>query len=98
MDDVNNGDTLADCSTNTAAYMAAGISLVAATTVYYWLKVVKPVELYSKSGSAFTNFLKENMPIVNEIYYPTIWCFESRFQTVFASFVRAMIPDISYKR
>lgn len=66
--------------------------------VYYHKVVVAPVELHSKKGSKFARFLRRSLDILNEDYRPTLWCFESRFQTVFASIVRHFISDIAYKR
>ena len=67
--------------------------------VYYQKVVVAPVELHSKKGSKYDRFLRRSLDrILGEEYRPTIWCFESRFQTVFASIVRHFIPDIPYRR
>ena len=66
--------------------------------VYYQKVVVAPVVLHSKGGSKYQRFLRRTLDILNEDYRPTIWCFESRFQTVFASIVRHLIPDIAYRR
>lgn len=66
--------------------------------VYYTILVVKPVHLHSKSTSSFSKLLRQNMPILYENYRPTIWCFESRLQTIFASLARRTIPKIEYKR
>ncbi|KAG5676813.1 hypothetical protein PVAND_006621 [Polypedilum vanderplanki] len=66
--------------------------------VYYLVEVVKRPILAVKPG-IFKNYLIKNVPILNQQFYPTIWCVESRVQTVFASFVRASImPPIDYER
>jgi len=66
--------------------------------VYYQILVIRPVNLHCKSSSPFTKLLKKHMPILTENYKPTIWCFEARLQTVFASLMRRTIPKIEYKR
>ena len=43
-------------------------------------------------------FLEKNLPLLRENYWPTLWCFEARFQTIFASILRSAIPDIQYRR
>ena len=53
--------------------------------------------LHYNLTSRFGQFLK-TLPITNEHYKPTFWCFESRIQTIFASILRSTIPDITYKR
>ena len=59
--------------------------------------VVRPVILHYNLTSRFGQFL-QTLPITNEHYKPTFWCFESRIQTIFASILRSAIPDINYKR
>jgi abhydrolase domain-containing protein 1/3 len=66
--------------------------------VYYQLVVVRPVILHCQPSSQLNAFLRSNVSMINEQYKPTFWCFESRIQTIFASFVRATIPDIRYRR
>jgi hypothetical protein len=66
--------------------------------VYYQLVVIRPVILHSKPNSRFEAFLLQALPILNEHYWPTFWCFESRLQTILASLVRSTIPDIRYRR
>ena len=53
--------------------------------------------LHYNLTSRFGQFL-QTLPITNEHYKPTFWCFESRIQTIFASILRSAIPDITYKR
>ncbi|KAJ6642732.1 Ceramide phosphoethanolamine synthase, partial [Pseudolycoriella hygida] len=51
------------------------------------------------SDGAFKKFLLENVPTVESKFWPTIWCVESRAQTVFASILRSKIfPKIHYRR
>ena len=59
--------------------------------------VVRPVILHYNLTSRFGQFL-QTLPITNEHYKPTFWCFESRIQTIFASILRRTIPQIKYKR
>ncbi|XP_058804046.1 phospholipase ABHD3-like [Phymastichus coffea] len=65
---------------------------------YYFFEVVKTPILYCATGP-FQDFLVENLPILKSKYWPTLWCFESRAQTIFACIVRArMLPSIKYRR
>ncbi|CRK96417.1 CLUMA_CG009833, isoform A [Clunio marinus] len=65
---------------------------------YYLIEVVKRPFLAVKKGP-FEGYLLKNVPTLDVKYWPTFWCFESRAQTVFASFIRSTImPDIEYRR
>lgn len=46
----------------------------------------------------FQRLLRRELPILQEDYAPTFWCFESRLQTVLSSFIRATLPHIKYRR
>ncbi|XP_071441327.1 phospholipase ABHD3 [Hetaerina americana] len=66
-------------------------------TYYLQTAVKKPIIACSKGR--FRNYLETNVPILREKYWPTVWCFESRIQTVLASVLRSSIlPDINYRR
>jgi abhydrolase domain-containing protein 1/3 len=79
-------------------WAAAATAGLLAWMVYYHKVVVAPPVLHVKRGGRFENFLSQTLPILKEQYWPTFWCVESRLQTVLASFVRATIPDIKYRR
>ncbi|XP_075233529.1 abhydrolase domain containing Hydr1 isoform X2 [Lycorma delicatula] len=65
---------------------------------YYLCEVVKKPILTCSDGK-FKNFLLGNVPLINERFWPTIWCFESRAQTLLASLIRSLfLPQIKYKR
>jgi len=50
------------------------------------------------SGSKkFSQFLREQCPVVSETYYPTFWCWESRIQTLLRPFVTAK-PRVVYRK
>ncbi|XP_050420868.1 phospholipase ABHD3-like isoform X2 [Adelges cooleyi] len=39
------------------------------------------------------------MPIINEKYWPLMWCFESRFHSILAVIIRSVVvPSVKYKR
>ncbi|XP_063220007.1 phospholipase ABHD3 isoform X2 [Bacillus rossius redtenbacheri] len=39
------------------------------------------------------------MPVLNEKFWPTLWCVESRLQTVLAGFLRStVLPHVKYRR
>uniref|UniRef100_A0A8C8HV94 Phospholipase ABHD3 n=1 Tax=Oncorhynchus tshawytscha TaxID=74940 RepID=A0A8C8HV94_ONCTS len=60
----------------------------AAYAYYYLISVAKKPQLIS-GGKKFYQFLRDQCPVVSEIYYPTFWCWESRIQTVLRPFVTA---------
>lgn len=65
---------------------------------YYLCEVVKKPLLVTADGD-FKKFLIESVPLVSEKFWPTIWCFESRAQTLLAGILRSLIlPKIKYKR
>lgn len=63
---------------------------------YYYMKVVQPPTFSCLPGQ-YREFLELNVPLVKEKFWPTIWCFESRFQTVLASVLRKKL-DVRYSR
>ena len=66
--------------------------------VYYRVVVVNSSKLHCKQDSLYHKFLKGNLPILKEAYFPTFWCFESRMQTILASILRSTLPNINYRR
>ena len=46
----------------------------------------------------FKWFIKANCPIVNENYWPTIWCYETHLLTPISNFLRSLIPELKYHR
>ncbi|KAG6795691.1 phospholipase ABHD3 isoform X1 [Apis mellifera caucasica] len=66
--------------------------------IYYLFEVVKTPMLVCANGP-FREFLEEHVPLVRNKFWPTLWCFESRAQTVIASVLRSRIlPPIHYRR
>ncbi|KZC11941.1 PREDICTED: phospholipase ABHD3 isoform X1 [Dufourea novaeangliae] len=66
--------------------------------VYYLFEVVKTPMLVCANGP-FRSFLEEHVPLVRNKFWPTLWCFESRAQTIMASILRSRIlPPIVYRR
>ncbi|XP_058804047.1 phospholipase ABHD3 [Phymastichus coffea] len=65
---------------------------------YYLFEVVKePLVVCSKGP--FRDFLEDHVTILKNKFWPTLWCFESRAQTVFASLLRSRLwPHIQYRR
>lgn len=64
---------------------------------YYLLEVVKQPVLVCSDGK-FKNFLTLHVPILQEKYWPTLWCYESRLQTAFACLFRSVYPNVKYRR
>ncbi|XP_076161455.1 abhydrolase domain containing Hydr1 isoform X2 [Ptiloglossa arizonensis] len=51
------------------------------------------------ANGPFRSFLEEHLPLVRNKFWPTLWCFESRAQTILASILRSRIlPPIHYRR
>ncbi|KAL7294348.1 hypothetical protein TKK_0012356 [Trichogramma kaykai] len=66
--------------------------------IYYLFEVVKEPLVICAKGP-LRNFLEDNVPILKAKFWPTLWCFESRAQTVFASLLRSRLwPTIQYRR
>lgn len=66
---------------------------------YYVCEVVKKPLLACSEKGRFRKFLETKVPLMNERFWPTMWCFESRAQTLLASLVRCRVmPEISYER
>lgn len=66
--------------------------------VYYLFEVVKTPMLVCAKGP-FRSFLEAHVPLVRNKFWPTLWCFESRAQTIIASVLRSRIlPPIIYRR
>ncbi|KAG0723944.1 Protein ABHD1 [Chionoecetes opilio] len=69
---------------------------LAITSVRVEMCVVVPV-LACRRG-AWRGFLEQHLNILQERYWPTPWCYESRCQTIMATVLRARLPDIPYRR
>ncbi|KAG5346644.1 ABHD3 Phospholipase, partial [Acromyrmex charruanus] len=66
--------------------------------IYYFCEVVKTPLLVCANGP-FRSFLETNIPLVQNKFWPTLWCFESRAQTIMASILRSRIlPYLEYRR
>ncbi|XP_076035797.1 abhydrolase domain containing Hydr1 [Oratosquilla oratoria] len=77
--------------------MVLGVALSSGFLLYYLAEAVKRPTLACGSQN-WHEFLKSHLTILKERYWPTLWCFESRAQTILASVIRSRIPDISYTR
>ncbi|XP_020951830.1 phospholipase ABHD3 isoform X4 [Sus scrofa] len=47
-------------------------------------------------GESFSRFLQDHCPVVTETYYPTVWCWESRGQTLLRPFITSK-PLVQYR-
>lgn len=75
-----------------------GALLAVGFCIYYLCEVVKTPLLVCADGP-FRLFLEANIPLVQNKFWPTLWCFESRAQTILASILRSRIlPPIKYRR
>lgn len=73
------------------------IVMILFSSLYHYVFSQKP-RIHCKEGE-FKNFIRQNVPIINEKYWPTMWCFEARFQSVLASLIRSfVVPPAPYIR
>lgn len=64
----------------------------------YLIFILQKPRIHCKEGE-FKHFIRENVPIINQKYWPTLWCFEARFQSVLASLIRSfVVPPAPYIR
>lgn len=75
------------------------VSLVSllALFIYYRNTVVHRPVLHSNPDSVVHRLLS-GLPLLQEEYWPTFWCWEPRLQTVMASLLRSTLPPIDYSR
>ncbi|KAH0617784.1 hypothetical protein JD844_016371 [Phrynosoma platyrhinos] len=67
----------------------------AAYACYYLSAIAKKPQLVTGSES-FCRFLQDHCPVVTETYYPTVWCWEGRVQTLIRPFITAR-PYVQYR-
>uniref|UniRef100_G1TPL2 AB hydrolase-1 domain-containing protein n=1 Tax=Oryctolagus cuniculus TaxID=9986 RepID=G1TPL2_RABIT len=76
-----------------------GLSLILGFSVayacYYLSSIAKKPQLVTGGGS-FGCFLQDHCPVVTETYYPTVWCWESRGQTLLRPFITSN-PPVQYR-
>ncbi|KAL4217635.1 Phospholipase abhd3 [Mactra antiquata] len=63
--------------------------------IYYLIYVVKK-PLLACSDKGFHKFLTSHVPIIQEKFWPTVWCFESRAMTIIRSLVESA-PTVRYE-
>ncbi|EPY75649.1 hypothetical protein CB1_001599006 [Camelus ferus] len=76
-----------------------GLSLILGFSVayacYYLSSIAKKPQLVT-GGESFSRFLQDHCPVVTETYYPTVWCWESRGQTLLRPFITSK-PPVQYR-
>ncbi|XP_053427374.1 phospholipase ABHD3 isoform X2 [Nycticebus coucang] len=77
-----------------------GLSLILGFSVayacYYLSSIAKKPQLVTGAES-FSRFLRDHCPVVTETYYPTVWCWESRGQTLLRPFITSK-PLVQYRK
>nr|XP_040130410.1 phospholipase ABHD3 isoform X4 [Ictidomys tridecemlineatus] len=77
-----------------------GLSLILGFSVayacYYLSSIAKKPQLVT-GGESFNRFLQNHCPVVTETYYPTVWCWESRGQTLLRPFITSK-PPVQYRK
>ena len=74
-------------------FMSMGIAFL----YYYLSSVAKKPEFYCRAGK-FRQVLESMVPILNEKFYPTPWCFGRHSQTAMSNFIRGFVPNVKYQR
>ncbi|XP_053099083.1 phospholipase ABHD3 [Hemicordylus capensis] len=67
----------------------------AAYACYYLSSIAKKPQLVTGS-EGFCRFLQDHCPIVTETYYPPVWCWEGRVQTLLRPFITSR-PNVQYR-
>ncbi|XP_063155241.1 phospholipase ABHD3 isoform X1 [Candoia aspera] len=67
----------------------------AAYVCYYLSTIAKKPQLVTGSEN-FSQFLQDQCPVLTEIYYPTIWCWEGHLQTLLRPFITSK-PNVQYR-
>ncbi|XP_068205561.1 protein ABHD1-like [Palaemon carinicauda] len=65
--------------------------------IYYIVFAVEKPLLACREGP-WRDFLTENIPVIQERFWPTLWCVDGRLQTIFAHAVRPRLPKVCYQR
>ncbi|XP_054394169.1 phospholipase ABHD3 isoform X2 [Pongo abelii] len=77
-----------------------GLSLILGFSVayacYYLSSIAKKPQLVT-GGESFSRFLQDHCPVVTETYYPTVWCWEGRGQTLLRPFITSK-PPVQYRK
>ncbi|XP_046913811.2 protein ABHD1 [Dermatophagoides farinae] len=66
--------------------------------VIYYIRNVVHKPMFICAEGRFKWFIKANCPIVNDNYWPTLWCYETHLLTPISNFLRSLIPELKYHR
>lgn len=73
------------------------VSTIALYLGYYLAFVVRKPKILSKPGSVISLLIKQRCSFVNQLYWPTFWCFGGQAQTLIGSVLKSH-PFIVYDR
>ncbi|XP_042299002.1 phospholipase ABHD3-like isoform X3 [Sceloporus undulatus] len=68
----------------------------AAYAAYYYLRTIAKKPQLVTGSESFCRFLQDHCPVVTETYYPTVWCWEGRVQTLIRPFITDR-PYVQYR-
>lgn len=77
-------------------YLQVTVGTLAVCVSYYVLNIARKPRLIAKQGSFLRSFLVKHCPIMTEPYWPTIWCYGGRGQTIIGSILRSH-PVVHYR-
>ncbi|KAI2804331.1 hypothetical protein RDWZM_007771 [Blomia tropicalis] len=75
------------------------IALFALFVIYYLATAVRRPQLIASKQNPFRRLIEEQCSIINEYYWPTIWCFQAHLISVISNLIRGLFaPNLNFVR